>query len=71
MFFNESPRDSVRFQYLIEGRAVAAKCFCMFVAIARPIEPRPIQPKRGDSDVDIGRSRRSSMMCRFQPPFKS
>lgn len=53
MPFNGSPRDSVRFQYLSDGSSFAAKCFCIFVAIARPIEPRPIHPKRGVSDVDM------------------
>lgn len=50
---NVSPRDIVRFQYLRAVRSCDVRCFCMLRAMAIPIEPRPIHPRRGTFDVDI------------------
>jgi hypothetical protein len=46
--FSGSPRDIVRFQYLSEGSNLSVRCFWILVAIASPIEPRPIHPSRGE-----------------------
>lgn len=53
MAWSGSPRDIVRFQYLRDGRDCDWRCFWRFKAIARPIEPRPIQPRRRVVVVDI------------------
>jgi hypothetical protein len=51
--FNVSPLDIVRFQYFSGGYAFSFKCFWMLVAMANPMLPRPIHPKRGFSDALI------------------
>lgn len=48
-----SPRERVRFQYLSGGRACCVMWVCRLVAIARPIDPRPIQPRRSSFDAVI------------------
>lgn len=48
--FSDSPREIVRFQYLNARRSLCFRCFWMLVAIARPMEPRPIQPSWGGGD---------------------
>jgi hypothetical protein len=42
--FNESPRDNVRLVKIKGGDDVAVRCFCRFLAIPIPIEPKPIHP---------------------------
>lgn len=51
--FNESPRDMVRFQYFNAGSDPDVRCLWMLFAIARPMDPRPIHPRRGESDEDM------------------
>jgi hypothetical protein len=51
--FNGSPRDIVRFQYLMEGSELSARCFCRLVAMARPMEPKPNHPSRMVSAPDM------------------
>lgn len=48
-----SPRDMVRFQYCSAGSDFSVRCFWILFDIARPIEPRPIHPKRDGSDRDM------------------
>jgi hypothetical protein len=51
--FNASPRDMVRFQYCRGGSDLFVRCLWILVAMARPMDPRPIHPRRGDSVADI------------------
>jgi len=53
MSFRLSPRERVRFQYLSSGRLCCIRCFWMLVAMARPIDPRPIHPRRRGCCVDM------------------
>lgn len=47
---NEAPRDKVRFQYRKGVKFFSFKCFWILIAIASPMDPRPIHPNRSGGE---------------------